>query len=220
MTEAILEWIRNTFTADPFWVTVLISIVPTIEVRGAITVGIGLGMSPAWAWFVSCLSALIVCPILLFFLKPILNLLKKIKLLKTLADGIEDIFASKAKKLDEESGGGVKESTVIWRKTLGVFLFVAIPLPLTGVWTGTAVAAFLNLKYRYSVPAIVIGNFVAGGLIMLLNIVLGKYSGLILIILMGFVVISVLSLCTAIIMKYKKKMKQQDIDKEDNTDRN
>lgn len=214
MTEAILEWIRNTFTADPFWVTVLISIVPTIEVRGAITVAIGLGMSPALAWFVSCLSALIVCPVLLIFLKPILKCLKKIKILKTLADGIEDIFESKAKKIDEESGCGIKESSIIWRKTLGVFLFVAIPLPLTGVWTGSAVAVFLDLKYRYSVPAIVIGNFVAGGLIMLLNIVLGKHSGLILIILMVFVIISFVSVCTAIIMKYKKKLKKKEKDNE------
>ena len=47
-------------------------------------------------------------------------------------------------------------------KRLGVFLFVAIPLPMTGVWTGTAIAVFLNLKFKDAVLPVVIGNLVAG----------------------------------------------------------
>ena len=205
MTEAILEWIRNTFTANPYWVTAIISVVPTIEVRGAITVGIGLGLHPAIAWIFSCISALLICPILLLCLKPLLNLLKRVKIFKKLADGLEYMFAAKARKLAAEQGVAVKESSIIWKKSLGVFLFVAIPLPLTGVWTGSAVAAFLDLKYRYSVPAIILGNFVAGGIITLLNIILGEYSGIIIIVLMVFCIISIISVCITVAVKNKKK---------------
>jgi hypothetical protein len=49
-----------------------------------------------------------------------------------------------------------------------VFIFVAIPLPMTGVWTGTAVAVFLNLKFKDAILPVVIGNFVAGLLISIL----------------------------------------------------
>ena len=205
MTEAILEWIRNTFTANPYWVTAIISVIPTIEVRGAITVGIGLGLHPAITWVFSCISALVICPILLLCLKPVLNILKRVKIFKKLADGLEDMFASKARKIAVEQGVAVKESSIVWKKALGVFLFVAIPLPLTGVWTGSAVAAFLDLKYRYSVPAIILGNFTAGGIITLLNLLLGKYSGIIIIALMVFCIISIISVCTTIAIKNKKK---------------
>ena len=50
-------------------------------------------------------------------------------------------------------------------KQLGVFVFVAIPLPMTGVWTGTAVAAFLDLKFKDVILPISLGNLVAGLLI-------------------------------------------------------
>ena len=50
-------------------------------------------------------------------------------------------------------------------KQLGVFIFVAIPLPMTGVWTGTAIAVFLDLKFKDVILPIVVGNFIAGLLI-------------------------------------------------------
>ena len=208
MTKIVLEWLQSTFTANPHWVTAIISIIPMIEVRGAITVGISLGLNEWVAWALASSSSIVVCPILLFFLKPILNLLKKVKIFKFLAQGMEDMFASRAKKLKSDSETGtVSEKTILHRKIVGVFLFVAIPLPMTGVWTGSAVSAFLDLKYRYSVPAIIIGNFVSGLLIMLLNMILGEHATLILFILLIFVLISIISVCTAVILRYKKKQK-------------
>jgi uncharacterized membrane protein YfcA len=56
-------------------------------------------------------------------------------------------------------------------KQLGVFIFVAIPLPLTGVWTGTAIAVFLNLKFKNVILPVVIGNLVAGLIISLLAVI-------------------------------------------------
>ena len=69
---------------------------------------------------------------------------------------------------DIEKGKG-RNSTLL--KQLGVFIFVAIPLPMTGVWTGTAISVFLDLKFKHAVLPVIIGNFIAGLLISLLCLV-------------------------------------------------
>ena len=69
-TQAIVNWLQSVFH-NGYVTTALISIIPMIEVRGAITVGKALGMNPWIAYVLSCCSALIVCPILLLCLKPI-----------------------------------------------------------------------------------------------------------------------------------------------------
>lgn len=216
-TKIIVDWLQATFHNN-FLVTVFISIIPMIEVRGAITVATNLGMNPWLAYVLSCLSALIVCPILLLCLKPILRALKRTKAFKSIATAVEEVFLSKARKLeaDAETDGVNKtdsDSEKIkkrkFNKILGVFLFVAIPLPMTGVWTGSAVAAFLDLEYRYSVPAIVLGNFVAGLIITVLNIILGKYSALILLVLAAFVAITIISLIVTFVVKYNKLKKEK-----------
>lgn len=210
MIEAVSNWLSSIFHGNPYVTTGVISIVPMIEVRGAITVGIGMGLNPWIAWVISCLSALIVCPLLLLCLRPLLKLLKKVKFFHNIAAGMEDMFKGKAKKITQDADeGGKGEKKAIWRKTLGVFLFVAVPLPLTGVWTGSAVAAFLDLDYKYSIPAIVVGNFVSGLIITLLNMILGDYSPIILLVLMIFVIVSIVSFCIAIAARYKKKNTNQ-----------
>lgn len=191
--------------------------IPMLETRGAITVGVGLGLNPWIAYIISCLSALIVCPFLLLLLRPLLNLLKKTKAFKKIANAVEITFKEKAEKIENEAKEDCiddkcpTEKHLINRRNLqtaiGVFLFVAIPLPMTGVWTGTAIAAFIDLKYRYSVPAIVIGNFTAGLIITILNIFLADYAIWILIVLAIFMLISIVSLVVGFVLKYKKAKK-------------
>jgi uncharacterized membrane protein len=96
-------------------------------------------------------------------LRPILNLLKRIKWFEKIAIKVEKYFSDKAEEtLKERQEKGGKGMTPEMLKRLGVFLFVAIPLPMTGVWTGTAIAVFLNLKFKDAVLPVVIGNLVAG----------------------------------------------------------
>lgn len=210
MIETITNWLNGIFHGNPYITTGVISIIPMIEVRGAITVGIGMGLNPWLAWVISCVSALIVCPILLLCLRPLLRLLKKVKFFYNVAAGLEDMFQGKANKISKEADETKSKTKANWKKALGVFLFVAIPLPLTGVWTGSAVAAFLDLDYKYSVPAIIVGNFISGLIITLLNMVLGEYSPLILLILMIFVVVSIITACIAIAARYRKKNAQKE----------
>ena len=217
LTTAIVNWLQSVFH-DGYWVTAVISVIPMIEVRGAITVGTNLGLDPWVAYALSCCSALVVCPILLLCLKPILRALKRTKVFKNLAQAVEEMFASRAKKIEDNAekedvknadDDKTKARKKKFNKILGVFLFVAIPIPMTGVWTGSAVAAFLDLEYRYSVPAIVVGNFVAGLIITVLNILLGKYSAVILLVLAACVAVTIVALVVTFIVKYQKLKKEK-----------
>lgn len=216
-TQMIEDWLQGLFHNN-FLVTAVISVIPMIEVRGAITVGNALGMNPWYAYLLSCCSALIVCPILLLCLKPILNALKKTKPFRTFACTVEETFRSRAEMIEEsadkedvkpEDTEEQRRAKKRFGKILGVFLFVAVPLPLTGVWTGSAVAAFLNLEYRYSVPAIVIGNFVAGLIITVINIFLGQYATIILIVLAALVAATIIAFIVIFVIKYRKLKKSR-----------
>ena len=116
-------------------------------------------------------------PILLLLLLPTINWLKKRKLFRRMAEWIERHFYKKSQKLEQKveqkevemQAEEVDEQALVRRKKrierakyLGVFAFTAIPLPLTGVWSASAVAAFLKLDFKKSLFWIVLGNFVAG----------------------------------------------------------
>ena len=204
MTEIILEFIQSTFTINPYLVTAIISVVPLIEVRGAITVGISLGLNPIEAWLLSSISAIIVCPILLIILRPLLGALKRTKIFLRLAEGMENLFLSKAKKITDLKDDSRRPNNTLIKKIVGIYLFVAIPLPMTGVWTGSAISAFLDVKYRYSIIAVALGNFTAGLIITLLNLALGAYAPYILLALTVFVIISLVSLVIKIFVSNKK----------------
>ena len=68
----------------------------------------------------------------------------------------------------QKNKDGKKGLTNLSLKKLGVFIFVAIPLPMTGIWTGTAIAVFLGLKFKEAILPALIGNLVAGLIISVL----------------------------------------------------
>lgn len=144
--------------------TAIISIIPLIELKGGIVfargAGLGVFQSFLFAYLGSCLAFFPA----FFLFTPILNLLKKIKFFRGFAERCENYFKLKAQKA-EKKGAGKSEK---FYKTLGVFLFVAIPLPMTGVWTGTVIALFLGLKFKDAVLPVFLGNFAAGAIISLL----------------------------------------------------
>ena len=119
-------------------------------------------------------------------------MLKKIKWFNKLALKIEGYFSQKATTLKEKKQGkGLSETGM---KMLGVFLFVAIPLPMTGVWTGTAIAVFLGLKFKNAVLPVAVGNLIAGVIISILAELFYAYIdyilyGLLAVVLVGIVVL-------------------------------
>ncbi len=163
MQEFIVRLVGN-----DLWATLIMSIVPLIELKGGIVFARLAGFDFFYAFLFAYLGSTLVFFPIYFLLKPILNLIKKIKIFSRLAFKIEDYFNSKADEALKAQTDKNKAKDGKFLKQLGVFIFVAIPLPMTGVWTGTAIAVFLNLKIKDAILPVVLGNLVAGIIISIL----------------------------------------------------
>lgn len=216
MTETIIEFFRNLFNNDILTIF-FIAILPIIELRGAIPVAFGMGMAWYEAFAFAYLGSIIMVPILLLLLKPILNLMKKIKIFNSLANAIEGMFKDKAEKLALKAGSGNSAKREEWIKIIGVFTFVALPLPLTGVWTGTAVAVFLGLGFWKSLSAVLVGNFVAGSIVTILCVFFEPYIDIILtvflIIVLAILIFYIIMICLKM-YRNKKNAKNNNSNKD------
>ncbi|MCD8308472.1 MAG: small multi-drug export protein [Clostridia bacterium] len=184
-TTEIQNFFAGTFGGNAWLATILISMVPLIELKG----GIIFGQSPDFfaepltktqAFACGIIAGAIVSVVLTFLLKPIFARLKRTKLLKKLALRIEKSFKRKADKIDGKSG---KKSAL--GKMLGIFIFTALPFPFTGVWTGTAIAVFLDLKWWQCLISTVAGNIVAGLIITLVSWVLSGWLNIVFFVILG-----------------------------------
>lgn len=131
----------------------LTAALPIIELRGAIPVGMSLGMSPAHATIISFIGSMIPVPFILFTIRPIFNYLKKTNLFKKLVHKLTDKSLNKSGNIQKYGA---------W----GLLIFVAIPLPGTGVWSGSLAAALLDMRFKWAFPAILVGNLIAALIIM------------------------------------------------------
>ncbi|KUG02458.1 small multidrug export protein [hydrocarbon metagenome] len=152
--EAIFKQLFSFLTIE---LTVLLTaMLPVIEVRGAIPVGISMGLSPLNAAFISVVGSMIPVPIVFFTVRPVFNYLKGTRLFKNAVNRI-------IKRSMGKSGNVQKYGA--W----GLVLFVAIPLPGTGVWTGAIIAALLDIRFKRVFAAILLGDVIAAVAIMLLS---------------------------------------------------
>jgi len=139
-----------------------IAALPVIELRGAIPIGISLGLSPFYATIISLIGSMIPAPFILFTIKPIFVRLKKTRLFKKLVDKLTDRSLKYNGEKIQKYG--------VW----GLVLVVAIPLPGTGVWSGSLAAALLNMQFKQALSAIFIGNIIAAILVMILSYGVGS----------------------------------------------
>ncbi len=126
----------------------IISMIPIVELRGAIPAGIAMGLNPATVYFLCVVGNMLPIPFILAFIRPIFNMLKKTRLFNFVKK-IEDKALNKSKKVQE-------------RSIFGLMLFVAIPLPGTGAWTGALIASLLNMRYKNALPSIFLGVIISG----------------------------------------------------------
>ncbi len=133
----------------PQFYTFLISMVPIVELRGAIPVGQMLGLSFWECFFLCSIGNILPVPIILLFVRFVLDWMKTIKHLDKIAFWVE-------KKAAKHSGKVTKYAT--W----GLLIFVAIPLPGTGAWTGALIAALLDMRMKKALPSICGGVLIAG----------------------------------------------------------
>ncbi len=181
MAEIIVEFFRNLFGNDIITIF-FVSAIPFVELRGAILIGIGgeMALNPFLVWGLSWLGSTLLGVLLYFILNPVLKLLKKIKWFKRFVEKVERIIHEKTEKIGIKAEGvdNIRRKNKI--KTLGVCSFIAIPLPLTGTWTGTAIAVFLNMSFRNTMIAVALGNFIASTIIFVLGSLFSAYIDIIL----------------------------------------
>ena len=131
--------------------TFFVSMVPVVELRGAIPIGIAGGLPPAVAYLTAVLGNLVPVPFILLLIRRIFDWLRETKLMGPRIVALE--------KRAHLKGRVVKKY-----RLPGLVLLVGIPLPGTGAWTGALVAALLDIRLRSAIPAIFVGLLVAGGI--------------------------------------------------------
>ena len=187
-----------------------VSCFPLIELKGAIPIGMSeaFGMELWETALIAYLGSTLMSVILFFLLIPVFNLLKKIKPIRRLVEKIEATLSDKAQKIAAKTNGSAEAEA---RKILmwSLFLFVAVPFPVTGVWTGTAIAVFLGMKFKETFLPIALGNLVAGGIITLLTFLFGAYVDYIIYTLFA---IAIIMLVVFIVKVIKSKPKGEDED--------
>lgn len=131
------------------WIA-LISVIPVAELRAAIPLGCSLGL-PAWKVYIAAVVGnMLPVPLIILFTR---RVFRYIRLHWKRLDNV--VSRLEAKTLD-------KADRVIRYKTLGLLLFVAIPIPGTGAWTGAMIAALMDIRLRRSMPTIFLGILIAG----------------------------------------------------------
>ena len=164
MADFITNLVGNNYIA-----TIIMSFMPMIELKGGILFARASGLGFFEGFLFSYLGSSFVFIPIYFLLRPILNLLKKIKWINSFVLSVENYFSEKAEKaIEKQKKQSKKARSEIGFKQLAVFIFIAIPLPMTGVWMGTAIAVFLQLKFKDAIWPSLLGNFVAGVCIALL----------------------------------------------------
>ncbi len=153
--DAIATWFANTLgqyiPAEA--VTFLVSLMPFLECRGGIVVGRLLGMTLGSTIFFSVIGNILPIPFILLFIKKIFSWLRPTKLMGPVVKKLEAKAMNKSSALDKG-------------EFIGLLLFVGIPLPGTGAWTGTLAASILDMDFKSSVLAVMLGVLLAGVIMM------------------------------------------------------
>ncbi|HKK95864.1 MAG TPA: small multi-drug export protein [Anaerovoracaceae bacterium] len=144
-------------TAKAMLLTLFMSMLPIIELRGAIPVGISEGLGFYQAFIIAVIGNLIPVPFIVLFIRSIFNWLR------VKSEGLNRLVERMEAKAD------TKKELVKKYEWWGLVLIVAIPLPGTGAWTGSLVAAILDIRLKRAFPAIALGVLIAGAVVLLLS---------------------------------------------------
>lgn len=151
MTENLVTAIVDFFKNDipPQLVAFLISLCPILELRGGMIAARILDMNFIEAFVICFIGNMLPIPFILLFIRKIFKFMRRFKFFSKLVDKLE---ARSEKKKD----------TIVKYKEWGLLLFVAVPLPGTGGWTGSLIAALMDLRIKKCLPIISLGVFIAG----------------------------------------------------------
>ncbi|MBR2044192.1 MAG: small multi-drug export protein [Clostridia bacterium] len=149
MAEQLADFLRDKIPAE--LAVFVISMLPILELRGGMVAAAVLNVNFWLAFPICVIGNILPIPFELLFIRRILKWLKGTKL-----------FCKLATKLEEKAHKKAEDKSIQKYKHWGLFLFVAIPLPGTGAWTGGLVADVLDLRIKTALPIITLGVITAG----------------------------------------------------------
>ena len=130
--------------------TFFVAMLPVLELRGAIPIGTAAGLDPRLVVIVAIIGNLVPVPFIILFIRRIFAWMRR----------KSDFFNRIVTKMEEKAA---KNAEKVYRfENIGLFLLVAVPLPGTGAWTGSLVAAFLDMRLKRCLGPIILGVFAAG----------------------------------------------------------
>lgn len=148
MPQALVDFLQK-YNLSSEIIVFVISLLPILELRGGLIAAKLLGMPLIKAFIVCFAGNILPIPFILLFIKKIFEIMKKFNILTGFVNWLE---AKAAKKSD----------SIRKKQLIGLFFFVAIPLPGTGGWTGALISSLLEMPIKKSLPTIVAGVFGAG----------------------------------------------------------
>lgn len=146
MLNIIIHWLKD---IPKEYIIMIVGAIPVSELRGAIPLALSFGIPMAKAFYLSVLGNIIPVAPLLILLEPVSNRLRKFKIWARFFDWLFERTKKKAKTIQKY-------------EALGLAIFVAIPLPMTGAWTGAIAASLFKIRFGYAFIAIVLGVIAAG----------------------------------------------------------
>ena len=144
----MFAWLTTTLAGKSLS-TLLMAMLPVIELRGSIPFGVAHGLPEWWVFILSVIGNMLPVPFILLFIRKILHWMKRFPRLGKIATKLE----ARA----EKRSGRVQKSEIV-----GLLILVALPLPGTGAWTGALVAALMDLRLKRAIPTIFAGVLIAG----------------------------------------------------------
>ena len=161
----VFQFLTNDTTGKCLF-TMLVSMIPIIELRGGLPFGVALGLPYYLAFPAAVIGNLIPAPFIIVYIRRIFELMRRyLPKLNGIVDKLERKAHLKGRKVQKY-------------QYLGLWLFVAVPLPGTGAWTGSLAAAFLGMRLKKAMPAVVLGVLTAGCIMLgLTHVGVNLFSG-------------------------------------------
>ena len=150
MTEALVDRIVDVFQGNvpKELIIFLVSMLPVLELRGGMIAGKLLGVPLLKAFVICYIGNILPIPFILLFIRKIFQFLKRFSGTRKIVEKLEVRSMRQSEKVKR------------WRNW-GLLLFVAVPLPGTGGWTGALIAALLDIRIKTSLPIIALGVLIA-----------------------------------------------------------
>ena len=151
MVQSLSLWLHNT-AAGEFLLTMLISMVPVVELRGGVPAGVAMGLPIPMALLAGVIGNMLPVPFVILFIRQIF---KWVRVHIPKLGGLID-------RLEQRAYRKMSSQNLVRWQAWGLLMFVAIPLPGTGAWTGALIAALMDLRLKNAVPVIFVGVLIAG----------------------------------------------------------